>query len=362
MNAVRLVLSSIAVMFVCLLWPLDAAAELRVTFLNPGHQNESFWSDVDRFMEAAATNLHIDLTILHGERDSARIMRLAQQIIKAPKQPNYIILVNEKGTGPALLQKLAPTGAGILLILNDLTPEQKAFLGQPRGKIPNWLGGLIPDNHWVGYHTTEVLYDQLHKRHPDQRLFHMFAISGDRVTPASVQREQGMRDFVATHRDLDLEQVVYGHWVTDRAHDQTMLLLKRYPKTDAIWTANDMMAFGTIAAAHESGRKPGKDLLISTVNSSKKVLRMTEDGEITALGAGHFTAGGWALVMLYDYAHHHDFASEGLVIHRPLFNLIPAGSPLMDMLLQGNWSSIDFRAHSKTLNGDKPYRFVLEAR
>ncbi|WP_097459440.1 ABC transporter substrate-binding protein [Mangrovitalea sediminis] len=360
MKAVRLVLSTIVLLSV-FLWPQGAAAELHVTFLNPGHQNESFWGDVDRFMEATANNLHIDLTILHGERDSARIMRLAQQIVDAPRRPDFIVIVNEKGTGPALLQKLAPTGAGILMILNDLTPAQKAVLGQPRGKIRNWLGSLIPDNHWVGFHTTETLYQKLRQQKPHQKQYRLLAISGDRVTPASVQREQGMRDFVATHPDLKLQQVVYGHWVTDRAHDQTLLLLKRYPKTDAIWTANDMMAFGTIAAANEAGRTPGKDLLISTVNSSKKVLRMTDDGEITALGAGHFTAGGWALVMLYDYAHHHDFAHDGLVIQRPLFNMIPAHSKLLDMLLRGDWSSIDFRAHSKALNGGKPYQFSLES-
>lgn len=348
-------LVGLAAVFPQKLW----AHPLRVTFLNPGLVHESFWSDVDRFMEAAASKLSIQLTILHGQRDSARIMALGRQIAQAKPSPDFVVLVNEKGTGPELLKLLAPTHAKILFILNGFSPAQKKMLGEPRGKYPNWLGTLLPDNHWVGYQTTRVLYQRLRKLKPNQAVYHMFAISGDRVTPASVKREQGMRDFVKTHPRLHLDQVVYGHWVEDRAHDQAALLLRRYPRTDAIWTANDHMAFGAIKALEADGRRPGKDVLLSSVNSSPKVLGMTDQGVITALGAGHFTAGGWALVLLYDYAHGHDFVDQGTVIRRPLFELVPAHSALLNLLRQHAWGQVNYLAFSRTRHPDSRYQFHL---
>ena len=42
-------------------------------------------------------------------------------------------------------------------------------------------------------------------------------------------------------------------------------------------------------------------------------------GELSALAGGHFMAGAWALVMLYDYAHGVDFASEGLELRTSIF-------------------------------------------
>lgn len=62
------------------------------------------------------------------------------------------------------------------------------------------------------------------------------------------------------------------------------------------------------------------------VFSDKHLARSDEaiqSGRLEALAGGHFIAGAWSLVMLYDYEHSHDFAKdEGLELEYSMFTLV----------------------------------------
>ena len=75
------------------------------------------------------------------------------------------------------------------------------------------------------------------------------------------------------------------------------------------------------------------------------------DGRIEALAGGHFMAGAWALVMIYDHAHGHDFRGEGLELDVPMFALFDAALARKYVARFGaGFPALDFRAFSKTLN------------
>ena len=75
-------------------------------------------------------------------------------------------------------------------------------------------------------------------------------------------------------------------------------------------------------------------------------------GRLTALAGGHFICGAWALVLLYDYAHGHDFADEGLELERPMFMLFTSADAQRFEQRFGDmkFDNIDFRRYSKALN------------
>jgi ABC-type sugar transport system substrate-binding protein len=130
----------------------------------------------------------------------------------------------------------------------------------------------------------------------------LVAFAGVKTTPASQLREEGMRRALADFPQVRLRQVVYGGWSRQRAYEQAQQLLERYPATRLVWSANDEMAFGAMQAFEAAGRKPGRDVLFSAVNSSPEALRARIDGRLSVLMGGHFTLGGWAMVMLHDDA------------------------------------------------------------
>ena len=79
------------------------ASAASVVFLNPGHAAEPFWADYSHYMQDAAGDLGIDLRVIYGERDTARILRNAHRVLEG-EHPDYLIFVNEQFTGPEILR------------------------------------------------------------------------------------------------------------------------------------------------------------------------------------------------------------------------------------------------------------------
>jgi ABC-type sugar transport system substrate-binding protein len=62
----------------------------------------------------------------------------------------------------------------------------------------------------------------------DGRL-HMLAIAGDRSTPASLKRNEGMRRAVAEAKDVVVDQEVYAEWSRAKAQEQSEWLFSATP-------------------------------------------------------------------------------------------------------------------------------------
>lgn len=335
----------------CWLLPLPALA-FSVTFVNPGRHDEPYWLSASRAMQAAARDLGIELEVLYAERDHLKMIDLVRQVTARPQKPDFLIVVNEKLVAPAMLRLANAARLPTLLAYNELSPEQRAEIGQPRQPLRYWLGSLVPDNEKAGRDSLDALVAAARQRGMPKAPVELLMISGDPATPASVERLRGAQHALAAYPDVRLLQVVNGMWQRERAYQQTNWLLSRHPDTRLIWTANDLMAFGVRQSLQEHGRQAGRDVLISTVNNSPEVMRARIDGNISALSGGHFLTGAWALVMLYDYAHGKDFADQGLELRKPIFGLItPAmAQRFLDKFAGDDFDSIDFRRFSRRRN------------
>lgn len=147
-------------------------------------------------------------------------------------------------------------------------------------------------------------------------------------------------------------QQVYAAWNRERSAEQSDWLYQRYPQARLVWAGNDLMAFGAMDSWRKKGGVPGKDALFSGINTSAEAMHSLRDGHLSALSGGHFIAGAWALVMLYDYQHGIDFASEGLELDRSMFTLFDAAAAERFLRYYGelDFARVDFRRYSKALN------------
>src|SRR5262245_12404632 len=85
------------------------------------------------------------------------------------------------------------------LAYSSIPADQRGGTGSPRGKYKGWLGSLEPRAEDAGYLTARALIERGKREKafaPDGKL-HMLAIAGDRSTPSSINRNQGMRRAVA---------------------------------------------------------------------------------------------------------------------------------------------------------------------
>jgi len=316
-----------------------------VVFLNPGNSTETFWVSYAQFMQAAARDLGLDLRVRYSERNPETTLLQAREALQGSARPDYLVLVNEQYIAPQILRLSQGSGVKLLIVNNALTADQTQLLDA--GKYPNWIGSLVANDEEAGYLMLKELL-RLHGPVSPGHTLDLLAFSGVKTTPAAQLREQGLRRALNDYPQVRLRQLVYGEWSRQRAFEQATQLFKRYPQTALVWSANDEMALGAMDALQDDGRTPGKDVLFSAVNSSPEILQARLDGRVSALVAGHFTAGGWAMVLLHDDALGLDITRYGGRERREvLFQLIdPAAAA---RLLQINASQdyrVDFRALS----------------
>ena len=334
---------------------LDAAAQ-SIAFINPGKSDEIYWVTAARAMDRAARSLGATFEVIYAERVHPRTLDIAREIAARPKaqRPDYVIVTNDNGTGPELLRILDAAGIKTFLAYSSLAGSEREGLGGPRQRYKGWLGSLEPHAEDAGYFTAMELIGTARKagaRGADGKL-HMLALAGDRTTPSSIRRNEGMARAVSDAGDVVVDQVVYAAWNRDKAAEQSEWLFARHKDARLVWAGNDLMAFGAMSSWEKRGGVPGKDAWFSGVNTSREAMDAVRSGRLTALAGGHFIAGAWAVVMLYDHSHGHDFADEGLELDRSMFAFFDAKSAERFLALfgDGDFERIDFRRYSKSYN------------
>ena len=333
------------VLFTCV-WLLvpafcGMAQAASVVFLNPGTSTETFWVSYAQFMQAAAKDLGLDLRVRYGERDPHNTLTQAREVLQGSERPDYLVLVNEQYVAPQILRMAQGSGVKLLVVTSALTSDQVRLLGAHDGI--NLIGSLVADDEQAGYLMLKDMLRQHGRVAPGESL-DLLAFSGIKTTPVALLREQGMHRALAEHPEVRLRQLVYGEWSRERAFEQATQLFKRYPQTALVWSANDQMALGAMQAFQDSGRLPGKDALFSAVNSSPEILRERLNGRLSSLVAGHFTVGGWAMVLIHDDAKGVDIGAYGGRDRREaLFQLIDAAQARR---LLGATPTVNFRALS----------------
>ena len=348
------------------LLPLPGRAQ-SVFFINPGHPGEAYWRTASEAMAGAAASLRMPLEIQYAERNPLQAIAIAREVAARPRQtrPRFVVFVNESGVAPEMLRTLEAAQIDSFMAYSGVRDATRVQLGAPREKFKHWLGSLEPQAESAGYLTAKALIDAARASKiataKDGKL-QLLAIAGDKSTATSVARNAGMRRAVAEARDVVLMQEVFGEWSRERAAEQMRVLVQRYPEVRTIWAGNDEMAFGAMDAWRARGGRPGRDGFFSAVNTSAAALTAIRTGELSALAGGHFMAGAWSLVMLYDYAHGRDFKSEGLELERSMFVLFDAATvDRFEQRFSASKKPLDFRRYSKALNpGVGAYSFEID--
>ena len=332
-----------------------AATAQTVAFINPGKSDEIYWVTAARGMQAAAEDLGMKLEVRYTERDHTRAIEIAREIAARPAgaRPQYAVITNDNATGPGLLRVLDAAGIRTIFAYSSLGAAERSEMGGPRERYKGWLGSIEPRAEDAGYLTARALIEagRKAKAHARDGKLHLIALAGDRTTPSSIMRNNGMQQAVAESSDVVLDQMVYAAWNREKAAEQAEWLLRRHPDARLVWAGNDLMAFGAMQALESQGGKPGSGFWFSGVNTSTEALQAVRSGRLAALAGGHFICGAWAMALIHDHSKGRDFASEALEFNRTMFTLFDAASAatFIERYADG-FGAIDFRRHSKAAN------------
>jgi ribose transport system substrate-binding protein len=98
-----------------------------------------------------------------------------------------------------------------------------------------------------------------------------------------VQRKKGFDEGIADQAGMTILASESADFNEDKGYAATLRLMKQYPMADVIYSHNDAMSFGVITALEELGKVPGKDVLIVSIDGTKKATQYILDGKINVV-------------------------------------------------------------------------------
>ena len=350
-----------------LAWAAPAlGANTRVGFVNPGMKVE-FWLQLAATMQAAAEQLGIDLDIRYTNREHGKTLAVVEQMLREQPLPNFMIATNDIGDGGAIPERVDAAGVPIILLSNDFNLQKWERYGEPRTRYRNLLGSIVPDHEGGGYGIAEAIILAA-ARIKQTGPLRLLALTGDVETPASNDRIRGMNRAVVVMRGLlgpgtvEVVKVAHLDWTEKTAETWTRGFLKTAPRIDALWAANDQMAFSAMTALREAGYKPGWNVVVGGLNWSQRRIEKVLEGEMLLTHGGHFLGGAWAIAVLRDYHDGRDFAEEDVRLQFPMGAIDKGLARRFPDIGKVDWRQVDFTRFSKTLNpAVTRYDFTPEA-
>jgi ABC-type sugar transport system substrate-binding protein len=101
------------------------------------------------------------------------------------------------------------------------------------------------------------------------------------ASPAN-DRKKGFDEVIAGAPGLKIVASQSGDFNRDKGRQVAEALLQAHPEATAIFAHNDEMAIGAISAIEAAGKKPGKDILIVSIDGEKDGLQAIIDGKMGA--------------------------------------------------------------------------------
>jgi ABC-type sugar transport system substrate-binding protein len=340
-----------------------ARANLRVAFID-SFPKEPWAERVVLAMHAAAEDLQIQLDVYKAPHWPTSISDQLREVLAGQTRPDYVVVSIHRGVGTELLKIAEAAQVPVFVINAGLLAEDHSRFGGPRESLLQWIGQMLPDDEQAGFELANRLVERAKSRRRKGEEIHLVALAGTPVDYATIEREKGLRRAVAHQENVVLHQIVSADWDYDQAFRKTTLLLRRYPQTQVIWSANDSMAMGALDAIANSGKRPGVDVLLGGMNWEPRALNAIEEGSLMVSMDGHFLQGAWALVLLHDLAHGRDFAEERVDWRTGLVAAVPSTTNgLWRMLNDATlWRKVDFRRFSKVHRPNLGrYTFTLDA-
>jgi galactofuranose transport system substrate-binding protein len=98
-------------------------------------------------------------------------------------------------------------------------------------------------------------------------------------SPAN-DRASGFADYIKDKPGMQIIASQSGDFARDKGRQVFETLYQAHPDATALYSHNDEMTMGAIAAMEAAGKVPGKDLIIATIDGTKDATQAILDGKV----------------------------------------------------------------------------------
>ena len=226
-------------------------------------------------IKAAAREAGIDLIFVDGEQKQQNQIKAIRSFIARKVDIIAFSPVVESGWEPVLREAKA---AGIPVILTDRAVDVK--------DESLWITFMGSDFTEEGRRSARWLVDYLRKVGKDdgKGRINIVELQGTIGSAPAIERTVGFLEVLKDHPNYHIIASESGDFFRSVGKEVMRKILRdlmaRYQKFDAVFAHNDDMALGAIEAMEEAGLKPGKDIVVVSVDAARGAFKAMIAGKL----------------------------------------------------------------------------------
>ena len=219
-------------------------------------------------MKAEAAKLGHQLVYTDAAGSAAKQVADVNSMIAQGVDAIFLAPREEKPLIPAVM---AAKRAGIPVILLDRNVDQS--LAKAGRDYVTFIGSDFVEE---GRRAAEALTKAMNG---NAKIIQLEGTTGS--SPAN-DRRKGFEDAIKAHTGMKIVASQSGDFARDKGRQVAETLLQAHPDATAIYAHNDEMAIGAISALEAAGKKPGKDVMIVSIDGTRDALQAIIDGKMLA--------------------------------------------------------------------------------
>src|SRR6266481_1465628 len=201
-----------------------------------------------------------------------------------------IILLAPREEKPLVPAVMAAKKAGIPVILLDRRVDPVAKPGR------DYLTFIGSDFVEEGRRTAEWLAKKIDGKAT------IIELEGTTGSSPANDRKQGFDTEIKKYPNMKVVASQTGDFARDKGRQVAETLLQAHPDATAIYAHNDEMALGAIAALEAAGKKPGKDVIVVSIDGERDAVQAIINGKLGATCECNPRFGPRAFATMQDYA------------------------------------------------------------
>jgi len=233
--------------------------------------SESDWRRANtRSIQEAAREAGIKLLFENAEQSQEKQFEAIRRFIEQKVDVIAISPVVESGWEPILEEA---RHAGIPVILSDRAVQ----VSDPTLYVTT----IGSDFYEEGRKAGKYLLDKVRDRPGPIRIVEL---QGTWDSSPTIERAEGFRDVISRRSDLVILRAENADFTYEQGKETMRLFLEELgDRIDVLFSHNDDMAIGAIEAIEEYGLRPGEDIIIISVDGTRKAFEMMVEGKINCV-------------------------------------------------------------------------------
>jgi ABC-type sugar transport system substrate-binding protein len=238
-------------------------------------------------MQAEAEQLGHQLTVTDANNDQAKQIQDVKGLIAQDPDALFIAPITEQLGG--VVAEAADAGIPVFLLDRDVD-HSVARPGE------DYVTVIVSDFVQQG---KRAAWAMAQATGGNAKIIELEGTTGS--SPA-IDRKKGFDEAIAQCPGMEIVVSQSADFTRAEGQRVTETLLQSHPDATAIYAHNDEMALGAIAAIRASGRVPGTDITVVSIDGSRDALTAVEAGELYATVESNPRFGPKAFETMQQYA------------------------------------------------------------